>query len=183
MTQMARPDYLVIQKVVHWLMAILICLDLFVAQKFGRVMEDWDRLESRSDHASLGTIVTILFVLRIFLRIRYGAAALPSGMPPWQVQAAKFGHFALYFFTAFLIVSGITTAMNASSPIVLFAQIDISLGSTGEELFQRFRPFHEFATNALIVLIVVHVLAALYHHFIAKDDSSSKMLRFWKSEK
>ena len=35
-----RHDYSVGQKVVHWLMSILIVLDLFVAQKFGRVMED-----------------------------------------------------------------------------------------------------------------------------------------------
>ena len=44
-------------------MAIIIMLDLNVAQKFGGNMELWDRLESRSDHATAGMIVTFLFIL------------------------------------------------------------------------------------------------------------------------
>ena len=38
-------DYLKTQKIIHWLMAIIIMLDLNVAQKFGGNMELWDRLE------------------------------------------------------------------------------------------------------------------------------------------
>ena len=178
----ARTDYAVVQKVLHWLMAFIICLDLFVAQKFGDVMEDWDRLESRSDHASVGTVVTVLFVLRIVFRLRHGAAALPAGMSTWQVRAAHLAHFAMYFFVGLLILSGIATAVNAADPITLFGQVDITLGQPGEDLFRQIRPIHEFATNAVIVLIVVHILAALYHQFIARDDSTMRMLKFWRSE-
>ena len=76
-----KPDYSVAQKAIHWVMAILITMDLFVAQKLGNVMEDWDRLESRVDHGSLGTIIGILFVTRLVLRFRTGAPPLPQGMP------------------------------------------------------------------------------------------------------
>ena len=71
-------DYLRAQKVIHWLMAIVIMLDLNVAQKFGGDMELWDRLESRVDHATAGLIVTFLLILRIFLRFLYGAPSLPD---------------------------------------------------------------------------------------------------------
>ena len=54
-------DYLRAQKVIHWLMAIVIMLDLNVAQKFGGDMELWDRLESRVDHATAGLIVCLLY--------------------------------------------------------------------------------------------------------------------------
>ena len=64
-------DYLRIQKIIHWLMAIIIMLDLNIAQKFGGEMELLDRLESRVDHATAGMIVTFLFILRILLRYRY----------------------------------------------------------------------------------------------------------------
>ncbi|MDX1734047.1 MAG: cytochrome b [Halioglobus sp.] len=178
----SRADYTVVQKVLHWLMALIICLDLFIAQKFGNVMEDWDRLESRSDHASVGTVVTALFIMRIFFRLRHGAAALPAGMSVWQIRAAHLAHFAMYFFIGLLIFSGIATAVNAAEPITLFGQFDITLGQAGEDLFQQIRPIHEFATNAVIALIVVHILAALYHQFIARDDSTVRMLKFWRSE-
>ena len=76
-------------------MAIIIMLDLNVAQKFGGNMELWDRLESRSDHATAGMIVTFLFILRIVLRYFYGAPKLPESMPTWQTLSAKIGHSSL----------------------------------------------------------------------------------------
>ena len=57
---LSRSDYLISQKVIHWLMAFLIILDLNIAQKFGGEMELWDRLESRVDHATVGILVTCL---------------------------------------------------------------------------------------------------------------------------
>jgi len=175
-------DYKVVQKVLHWLMAFLICIDLFVAQKFGRVMEEWDRLDSRIDHASIGTVVTVLFVLRIFFRLRYGAASLPEGMSTWQITLAKAAHVAFYVCIALLLLSGFATAINATNPIALFGQFDVTLGQQSDELFTLLRPVHEFATNALIALIVLHVAAALYHHFVAKDNSTFRMLKFWRSD-
>ena len=62
-------DYLRAQKIIHWLMAIVIMLDLNVAQKFGGDMELWDRLESRVDHATAGIIVTFLLCFKNFFKI------------------------------------------------------------------------------------------------------------------
>ena len=175
-------DYSVGQKVIHWIMAFFIMMDLFVAQKFGGVMEDWDRLESRVDHGSLGSIIGVLFILRIILRIRHGAPSLPEGMPIWQEWAARTAHWLLYFFIGFLILSGLATAANATAPVPLFGALDIAIGQTEETTFQFVRQFHEFSTNSVIALIGIHVFAAIYHHFVAKDDSTSRMLRFWSSK-
>ncbi len=181
---MSQPlDYSIAQKIVHWLMAILITLDLFVAQKFGNVMEQADRLESRGDHGSLGTIVASLFLLRLYLRYKNGAPALPVSMQGWQIIAAKLGHGLLYFFIGFLILSGLFTAMNATDPVALFGQFEITLGQIDKETFTFIRGFHEFATNAVIALILVHVLAAIYHWLVVKDDVTQKMMKFWKSKR
>ena len=110
-------DYLKAQKVIHWLMAIIIMLDLNVAQKFGGDMELWDRLESRVDHAQAGLIVTFLFLLRIFLRYRYGAPALPTEMPGWQVISAKAGHYGLYILKACLLYTYPSTRDQRGSGI------------------------------------------------------------------
>ena len=139
-------DYTIGQKIVHWLMSILIILDLFAAQKFGRVMADPDRLESRIDHASLGSIIAALFIIRLYLRFRHGAPPLPAGMPGWQRRAARLVHFALYFFIGFLILSGISTAINATAPIPLFGQFDIVLGQTDDATFDSL----QFASGAVL---------------------------------
>ena len=181
-TDTTRSDYAIAQKVVHWLMALLIMLDLVVAQKFGDPMEQWDRLASRSDHASLGTIVATLFVIRILLRWRYGAPSLNQDMAAWQTRLAQIAHGLFYALISVLILSGIATAVNAADPLTLFGTWDITLGQMNEELFASIRPIHEYTTNALIGLIVLHVLAALYHQFILRDAATLNMLKFWTSK-
>ena len=113
---------------------------------------------------------------------KYGAPPLPPKMSLWQTRTAHTAHFLMYFFIGFLILSGIATAINATAPIELFGAIDITNGQIKDDLFKFFRDFHEFATNAVIALIVVHILAALYHQFFAGDDSTKRMLRFWHSD-
>ena len=177
----AGIDYQASQKIVHWLMAILIILDLFVAQKFGGLMEDADRIQSRIDHSQIGMIVTVLFVLRIFLRMRYGAPPLPEAMPGWQKLAAHAAHWGLYLLIGTLILSGMLSAVNANSVIAPFGLFAFGDGAGEESTFLFFRGIHEFITNAIIALIVVHVLAAFYHLVIARDGSTERMLRFWRS--
>lgn len=177
---MTSTDYTIAQKVIHWLMAILITLDLFVAQKFGDTMEAWDRLESRVDHGTLGSIVAILFIIRLYLRYRHGAPALPASMPSWQLRTARVGHGLLYFLIGFLIASGLATAINAASPVPLFGTFDITIGQLDETQFQFMRQFHELATNAVIAIVVIHVLAAIYHQWIVKDHLTMNMLKFWR---
>ena len=175
-----NDDYRVIQKVLHWVMGIFIVLDLFVAQKFGGSMELADRLESRVDHASLGTTICILFILRIFFRLKYGAPALPGGMSGWQMRLAKVSHTGMYVLIACLFTTGILTAVNATDSLAIYGAFDVTAGNAEEDFFQYIRQFHEFFTNAVIAIIVLHVFAALYHHFALKDNSTVRMLKFWK---
>lgn len=179
----APPDYRVAQKVLHWLIGLAIMLDLFIAQKFGGVMEDWDRFESRSDHASLGTLVALFFAARLYLRLKHGAPPLPTDIPAWQVRLAHAAHWALYGLIGLLIVSGIAAAINADSavsPLGLFAYGD---GVGNADLFANIRTVHELATKAIIGLIVLHVMAALYH-LVSKQHRhlTLRMVRFWRSE-
>ena len=51
-----KADFLKSQKIIHWIMAIIIMLDLNIAQKFGGEMDILDRLESRIDHTSVGPV-------------------------------------------------------------------------------------------------------------------------------
>ena len=111
-------DYSVAQKSLHWLMGLAIMLDLFVAQKFGGVMTNVDRFESRSDHASLGTLVVAFLAVRLLFRIHQGTPPLPGDIPGWQQRAAHTMHIALYTLIGVLGVSGITAAANADSGIV-----------------------------------------------------------------
>ncbi|OUR95156.1 hypothetical protein A9Q81_13740 [Gammaproteobacteria bacterium 42_54_T18] len=174
-------DYTVIQKVLHWLMAGIIMLDLFIAQKFGNYMEIADRLESRVDHSTMGLLVLTLFIIRLVLRMIYGAPKEDSTSPVWQVWMAKIAHGLLYVLMGLLVGSGLLTAVSATSSTEVFGIFDITLGRMNDEFFDFVRQFHEFFTEVMIVLVVIHVVAALYHQFIRRDNLLLKMLTFKRS--
>ena len=124
-------------------------------------------------------IIYGMLILRIFLRFLYGAPSLPESMPGWQVVMAKTGHYGLYFLMGLLIISGIASANFTSDPIVVFGTFNLSSEVDNPNMFNLIRGVHEFATNAIIALIVIHILAALYHHFVVKDDTTKNMTKFW----
>ena len=137
-------DYLKSQKIIHWLMATAIMIDLNVAQKFGGEMEVLDRLESRADHATMGLIITFLLVLRIILRFRYGAPSLPKSMSKWQIIAAQVGHYGLYILMGALVMTGIISATYASAPILVFNSYDLAFANHNDNAFRIVRGTHEF---------------------------------------
>jgi len=164
-------------------MALIIMLDLFVAQKFAGFMEMADRLESRGDHGSLGTILAVLLVIRIALRLRHGLPPLPGGMPQWQMMAAKLGHGLMYVAMLGLVATGVISALNATDPVMIFQSVTLHIGNLDEAQFQFVRQFHEYCTYLMMALIGVHILAAGHHMSVAKDDSTQRMLKFWQSKK
>ena len=178
-----RIDFTVGQKFLHWLIAIAIIMDLFIAQKFGGFMEDMDRFESRNDHASLGTIVALLFAIRLYLRFKHGAPALPDDLPEWQTHIAHIAHWTLYGLIGVLILSGIGSAMNANSIVSPFGLFAYGDGSGGGGAYGAIRAVHELATKAIIALIILHIAAALYHLVSKHRHLTLRMMMFWRSEK
>lgn len=177
-----RTDFSIGQKVLHWLIAIAIILDLFIAQKFGGLMDDVDRFESRGDHASLGTLVACLFAARLYLRFKYGAPSLSNNLSKWQIQLAHAAHWSLYFMIGLLILSGIGSAINANSVISPFGLFAYGNGVGNQAIFDTIRAIHEFATKGIIALIVLHVAAAFYHLLSKHRHITLRMLKFWQSE-
>ena len=174
-------DYSVAQKSLHWLMGLAIMLDLFVAQKFGGVMTNVDRFESRSDHASLGTLVVAFLAVRLLFRIHQGTPPLPGDIPGWQQRAAHTMHIALYTLIGVLGVSGITAAANADSVVSPFGLFSYGDGAGSTALFNTARSIHELSTELIIGLIALHIAAAIYHLVSSHRRLTLRMLTFWKS--
>lgn len=182
MAQKSTPlDYAISQKVVHWLMAFLISMDLVIAQSFGGIMEDAVRFASRSDHAGVGTIIAILFAIRIYLRWTRGAPALPSHLPVWQKRLAHTAHWTLYALIGGLIVTGMLSAITANSVVEPFGLFAYGDGTGRVEAYSIVRTLHEFCTKAIIAVIALHVAAALYHLGVHRGGVTKKMLVFWSS--
>jgi cytochrome b561 len=77
---------------------------------------------------------------------------------------------------------GVISALNATDPVMIFQSVALDIGNLDEDQFQFVRQFYEFFTYLMMALIGVHIVAAGYHHFVAKDDSTRRMLKFWQTK-
>ncbi|WP_305987136.1 cytochrome b [Roseibium sp. MMSF_3544] len=169
----------------HWTMAVLIIAML----AFGLYMTtlpqtDPETFQLFQLHKSIGFVVLTLAVLRLAWRLVNPSPKLPQGMHPLEKLAAHLGHIGLYALIFAMPITGwfMVSASPWGIPTVLFniqpiphLPVPEALG-TKEQAESFFKMLHEYGAYLLIALIVVHVAAALKHHFIARDDTLKRMV-------
>lgn len=164
MASTAPASYSIPQKAIHWLMALLIFLNLILTEK----IEAWDHamdagnvtpeIEAGANiHAYMGIAILALGLLRLILRVRHGAPAAPAGEPPLFQLAAKLGHAAFYvlFF-----------AMPITGMMKYFGGVDIAGFLHAEPM-----------KIVLWLVIVAHIVAIPIHHFVWKTDVATRMTK------
>lgn len=169
----------------HWTMAILIIGML----AFGLYMTtlpptDPATFQLFQLHKSIGFIVLTLAILRLVWRLLNPSPKLPEGMHPLEKLAAHLGHIGLYALIFAMPITGwfMVSASPWGIPTVLFniqpiphLPVPEALG-TKEQAEAFFKLLHEYGAYLLIALVVVHVAAAMKHHFIARDDTLKRMV-------
>ena len=165
--------YTLVARFLHWLIAALIICQYVIAE-LAESAEDADQLLQQlallANHKSIGMTVFFLAFLRLGWRLTHRAPALPVTMPGWQKVVSATTHWLIYALIFLIPLSGwlMSSATGYSvSWFNLFVFPD--LVATSDLLEERFHTIHEFAAEALFVLVCLHVLAALKHQFIDKD--------------
>jgi cytochrome b561 len=162
----------------HWLMFILIaavyaCIELRVL--FPKGSDPRDALKMW--HFMLGLSVFFLVILRLIVRFVSGPA--PRIEPPsarWQALLAKVVQFALYGLMLGLPLAGWFILSLAGKPIPFFGLELPALVAENKDLAKWVKEIHETAGTVGYFLIALHVFAALFHHYILRDNTLRRML-------
>jgi cytochrome b561 len=114
---------------------------------------------------------------------------LPERMAAWERYAAQASHFLLYVLIVGIPLSG--WALASSSPLgiptIWFGQAEVPhlpglQGYADQHAVEdQVHEVHELLGNLMIGLLLIHVGAALKHHFWDRDDVLTRMLPFTKS--
>lgn len=148
-------------------------------------------------HKSVGFLILALTVIRILWRLSHRVPPMPPEMKPWEVAAARATHMAFYGLMLLMPLSGwlyISTGWSASGDRALdvatswfgLFQIPHLPGLAGADgALRRTLAFQALGAHSLmawgaIVLIALHVGAALKHHFISGDDVLAQMIPLLK---
>jgi len=162
----------------HWLMAVLIIATFLL----GLTMVDMPgvtptKLRYFNYHKWLGITVLALAMLRGLWRLSHPAPSLPLSTPAWQKTVADLTHYALYFLIFAVPLSGYFYSLAAGFKVVYLGIIPLPvLIEPNPEWKPLLKNLHYLLNITLGTLVSLHVLAALKHHFIDRDDILRRML-------
>lgn len=163
----------------HWLMAGLILLAFPLGQYVHKLPLSPQKLQLISYHKWLGMTVLLLWGLRLLWRLGNKPPALPISMPNWQRYSAALVHVLLYALLLAIPLSGWLMSSAKGIPVVYFGMWQLpDLVHKSKELADMLKALHEALNKGLLVLVALHVFAALEHHWIEKDITLKRMLPF-----
>ena len=182
-----RTRYGTVAMTLHWLIAAFVLINLYLGLSFDSYPKgDATLLQVLMIHKSIGLTVLVLSILRLVWRLVNPVPPYPAGMNPLLKFAAGATHFLLYFLIIVIPLSGwaMVSASRLGLPTKFFGLFDWpNIGFLANMPLEQKNPLrhdfgemHEILAWSAIVLIVLHVVAALYHQFFRGDDVLKRML-------
>jgi cytochrome b561 len=169
-------SYTSLAKSLHWLMAIMIAGMLALGLYMHDLPFSPEKLRLYSWHKWFGVTLFVLVWVRLAWRMRHPAPKLPATLSPLVRRAAHAGHATLYILMIAIPLSGWLMSSALGFQTVWFGVIPIpDLISRDRALADLLVLVHKSLNVALMLTLAGHVLAALWHHFILKDDTLRRM--------
>lgn len=181
MMRNTRTGYGWIAIFLHWAIALLIIgqwalgwtMEHAVGPKLAFGLIQW--------HKSFGLLILALAALRLLWRLGNPPPRLPAGMSPVEKLAAGASHRGLYGLMFLLPLSGwaLVSVSVLEIPtyafyLVLIPHLPLAKSDAAETFWTG---VHQVLGWSLLALVLLHVLAALRHHFRLRDDVLLRMLR------
>lgn len=159
----------------HWMLAIMVLIALFMGSQFlaPTPNSDPEKLNGLFGHMIAGMLILVLMLVRLVIRFTTQKPAAADTGNSLLNLAGKLAHWALYIVVIGMAASGLALANMAGLPDIVF----FGSGETLPADFNAFGPraAHGILAKILFALIILHVLAALYHQFFLKDNLFGRM--------
>ena len=167
-------EYGIISKLLHWLSAILLLIQI----PLGFYLVDLDfgeeRLSVENVHIVIGLSIFYLVVIRLLNKIFNPTPKLDPSIFKGQKFIAKLNHILLYVAILSITISGILKKLfNGETLVIFFKEIKIQ---DNFELADQFYNIHIFSNYTIIALITLHILAVIIHKLFFNENLLKKIL-------
>jgi cytochrome b561 len=162
---------------IHWLSALLIIILVASGFRAANTVDPAAKAAILRLHVPIAIALLVLTIVRLGWWWGFDRKPDPvTGSPRWQERAAQAVHVLFYVVILGMIASGIgLMALSGAAPMIF--------GGAGASLpdFWEYPPRlpHGIGARLLLALVVLHVGAALYHHFVRRDGL---LWRMWFSK-
>lgn len=161
----------------HWAVALLVLAQIPLGWAAARWPLSPTKLDLFVWHKSVGVVVLALMAARIAWQAVDRRPAWPADMPSWERTAARAVHGLLYAVLFALPLTGWIVNSAANVPFSVFWLVPLpALVAPDKALADAVSRVHLGLSVILVGLLLIHVGAALRHHYVARDDVLLRML-------
>jgi len=169
-----------VTKTLHWIIAILFVTQFYLIywkESMLPVKSPLANFYINGLHKPLGIVILCLAIFTILWRFHSPRPLFPNTMQSWEVISARLVHFILYLILLIMPISGFMMSSAAGYPPNFFGLFQFPLWiEVNKEMSKFFFDIHQMTSFVAIALVTLHILAALKHHFIQKDNILKRML-------
>jgi cytochrome b561 len=164
----------------HWLIVALIITQVILALR-AEELHGMAKLAMLARHKSVGITILMLAVVRLVWRLINPTPPLPLTLKPYERFLANVTHAALYLLIFALPITGWIMSSARGFPVSWFNQFQLpDLVTKNRQLYETMLDTHEALAWTLGAVALLHLVAALKHHFVLKDTVLRRMLPFSK---
>jgi cytochrome b561 len=175
MTPDSTERYTGLAIALHWLLALAIVASFCVGVYMSDLPFSPQRLKLYNWHKWAGICILALSALRLLWRLTHRPPA-DVPMPAWQLRASRAAHGLLYALFFAVPLAGWAYSSAAGFPVVVFGVLPLpDFVSPDKALAEAIKPLHATLAFVLAGVVVLHVAAALKHHFIDRDGLLDRM--------
>ncbi|MGG1905477.1 cytochrome b561 [Enterobacter ludwigii] len=165
------------QIIFHWLVFLTIVIAYAAMELKGFAPKgSTARATMAAVHYTAGFTVLLLMVGRCFLKITHRDPDILPPPPRWQMVASKITHGLLYLMFLALPSLGLASLYFGQVGWLFFGITMPVAAIANKNIQYSLKEWHELIANAGYFLIGLHALAALFHHYIVRDNTLVRML-------
>lgn len=168
-----------ITQIFHWTIVALIIVQWVIAEAAEEMPLGMEKFATLARHKSIGITIFALALLRLLWRWMNPTPDLPTTLKPYQRWLAHLTHYGLYVLLFAQPISGWIMSSAANFPVSYWGLFTLpDLVQPDKHFAKVMEEVHHWLFRGIVTLALIHIFAALYHHFRLKDDVLRRMLPF-----
>lgn len=172
----ARLQYDPTAKTFHWLIVALLLAQYLIGWLMPDIHRGMTPGVGMTLHISFGIVILFLIVMRLAWRLAHPVAP-ESSLPAWQRLGSEGVHWLLYVLVLATTITGwVFASFRGWSVSFFFLAPMPMLASNNAAAGKMIDGWHQAMEWSLLVVIGIHVVAALAHIFVYRDRIMQRML-------
>ena len=160
----------------HWVIATLIIIMLALGLFMDSLPQGPRQFQIVQIHKSIGVLVLILGTWRVLWRVVFRFPGDVATMPRWQEIAARTVHIALLVLILAMPITGYIHSTTGGHPVTFFGIFNLPALPESKAVSELAGEVHETLADLLMIVIALHVAAAIKHHVVDKDATLKRMV-------